>query len=170
MVDSAPIILTAQMGPADQKWADALRAAHFPPERNFLSAHITLFHHLPPDQLPEIKALVARLASEYRPPAAELAEVISLGRGVAFRIHSPELLEIRAEMASAFKGLLTPQDNASPRLHITIQNKVDPSIARDLREKLARDFKPRPLQVTGLAAFYYRGGPWDAISRWAFRG
>ncbi|HEX4873414.1 MAG TPA: 2'-5' RNA ligase family protein, partial [Sphingorhabdus sp.] len=44
-MDSAPIIITATMGSADQSWANRMRQAHFPPERNFLSAHITMFHH-----------------------------------------------------------------------------------------------------------------------------
>src|SRR3546814_13176233 len=45
---AAPIIATATMGAADQRFFDALRTAHFPPERNHLAAHITLFPQLPP--------------------------------------------------------------------------------------------------------------------------
>lgn len=170
VTDTAPIIITATMGSADQHWADALRQAHFPPERNYLSAHITLFHHLPPAHMAEIAALAARLAREYPPPTAQLSEVISLGRGVAYRVHSPELVSIREEMAQAFRGLLTPQDNAVPRLHITVSNKIDPARARMLQQQLAQDFVPRALSITGLAAFHYRGGPWEPMSRWPFRG
>src|SRR3546814_20545426 len=43
-----PIIATATMGAADQRHFDALRAPHFPPERNHLPAPITLFHPPPP--------------------------------------------------------------------------------------------------------------------------
>jgi hypothetical protein len=61
---TAPIIITAEMGKADQAWANGLRAKHFPHERNFLDAHITLFHHLPPSHLAEIKSRLSFLASE----------------------------------------------------------------------------------------------------------
>ena len=167
---TAPIIITAEMGKADQAWANALRREHFPPERNFLDAHITLFHHLPPGHLPEIKSRLAAVASECPPPVAWLSEVLLLGRGVAYRIDSPELLAIRDELAHEFRGLLIPQDQARPRLHITVQNKVEPPVAKALHVQLAAEFKPRSLAISGLAADYYRGGPWENIGRWSFRG
>jgi hypothetical protein len=167
---TAPIIITAEMGKADQAWANGLRRAHFPPERNFLDAHITLFHHLPPGHLPEIKSRLAALASECPPPVAHLSEVMLLGRGVAYRIDSPELLAIRDELAHEFRGLLIPQDQARPRLHITVQNKVEPPVAKALHAQLAAEFTQRPLAIAGLAALYYRGGPWENIGRWSFRG
>lgn len=166
----SPLIVTAQMGKADQLWADELRTQHFPPERNFLRAHITLFHHLPPTHLPEIKARLGRLARECPPPPAMLSEVMMLGRGVAYRIDCPELLAMRDELAEGFTGLLTPQDQARPRLHITVQNKVEPAVAKALHAELAATFQPRPLTITGLSAFYYRGGPWEPIQSWAFSG
>ncbi len=45
---AAPLIVTAVMGAADFLWADKLRQTYFPPERNALPAHISLFRHLPP--------------------------------------------------------------------------------------------------------------------------
>jgi 2'-5' RNA ligase superfamily len=165
-----PIIITAQMGKADQLWADALRAAHFPPERNHLKAHITLFHHLPPGHVPEIKARIAALARACPPPTAMLSDVMSLGRGVAYRVDCPELLVMRDELAEGFTGLLTPQDQARPRLHITVQNKVEPPVAKSLYAELAASFQPRPLAITGLSAYYYMGGPWEPIQSWAFSG
>ena len=167
---SFPIILTAEMGKADQAWANGLRREHFPPERNYLDAHITLFHHLPPSHLPEIKSRLASLASECAAPAAWLSDVMLLGRGVAYRIDSPELLGLRDELAHNFSGLLIPQDQARPRLHITVQNKVEPPVAKALHAELSASFQLRPLVFSGLAAHYYRGGPWEHIGRWQFRG
>ena len=167
---TAPIIITAEMGKADQAWANGLRRTHFPVERNFLDAHITLFHHLPPGHLAEIKSRLSALAKECPAPVATLSDVMMLGRGVAYRVESPELLDIRDELASEFQGLLIPQDQARPRLHITVQNKVEPAIAKALHAALVQDFRPRPLAITGLGAHYYRGGPWDLIGRWSFRG
>ena len=165
----APIIVTALMGAADFAWADGLRRAHFPPERNWLGAHITLFHHLPPSALEEVAGRLKRLGAGPR-PAARLTDVMLLGRGVAYRVESPELLAMRAELADAFAGMLTPQDQAKPRLHITIQNKVTPDAAKALADKLRADFRPRPLAIAGLAAWHYRGGPWELAMKAMFRG
>ena len=165
----APIIVTALMGAADFAWADGLRRAHFPPERNWLGAHITLFHHLPPSALGEVAGRLKRLGAG-PPPTARLTDVMLLGRGVAYRVESPELLAMRAELADAFAGMLTPQDQAKPRLHITIQNKVTPDAAKALADKLRADFRPRPLAIAGLAAWHYRGGPWELAMKAMFRG
>ena len=170
MSELAPIIVTAQMGNEDQAWADGLRRAHFPPERNFLDAHITLFHHLPPGHLAEIKARLSALAKDSPPPRARVSEVMMLGRGVAYRVESAELLAMRDELADAFTGLLIPQDQATPRLHITIQNKVEPKVAKVLHAALSGIFRPHPLTISGLSAHYYRGGPWELIGSWSFRG
>jgi hypothetical protein len=164
-----PIIATATMGAADQRHFDALRAAHFPPERNHLAAHITLFHQLPPSCLDELDRLFRRIAADTPPPAAMLREVYSLGQGVAFRIESPELLAIRARIADHFAGMLTAQDQGVPRLHITVQNKVAAAEARALLAALASDFRSRPLAIIGLAAHHYRGGPWEPALARSFR-
>lgn len=170
MSEHAPIIITATMGKADQIWADGLRAAHYPPERNVVKAHITLFHHLPPLHWAEIKKRLAAIARECAPPSAILSDVMLLGRGVAYRVDCPDLLAMRDELAEGLTGLLTPQDQARPRLHITIQNKVEPTVAKALYAELSIDFRRRPFAIAGLSAHYYRAGPWEAIQNWSFSG
>lgn len=163
----APIIVTAVLGREDFAWADALRRAHFPPERNHLRAHVTLFHHLPPSVSRELCDLLKGLALETA-PVARLASVVSLGQGVAYRIDSPDLAAVRARIADRFAPLLMPQDRAGWRPHITVQNKVQLDVARSLLATLAVGFTPRPLIIAGLAAWWYRGGPWEPIGAWAF--
>ncbi len=170
MSDPAPIIVTALMGPQDFAWANDLRKRYFPPERNQLDAHVILFHHLPPASGREIGQALARLAADYPPPRARLTEVMHLGKGVAFRIDSPDLMAMRDELAEHFHGLLIPQDQARPRLHVTVQNKVEPKEAKALHAELSAAFEPRPFAIMGLASFYYRGGPWEPIGRYMFRG
>lgn len=155
------------MGAADFAWADGLRRAHFPAERNHLAAHITLFHHLPPSAEGEISTRLKQMCSGRR-PAATLAGVMNLGGGVAYRINSPELLAMRQELADAFHGLLTPQDSAQPRLHVTVQNKVTAQEARALYTQLQSGFRPRLFEIGGLAAYWYRGGPWEEIRSYRF--
>ncbi|MBL8652254.1 MAG: 2'-5' RNA ligase family protein [Sphingopyxis sp.] len=157
------------MGAADQHRFDILRARHFPPERNQLRAHITLFHQLPPSCLGELDRLLKAIAQD-APPPAMVGDIFSLGRGVAYRIDSPELLAIREQIAAWFAGSLSAQDQGTPRLHVTVQNKVEPAEAKALLAELRRDFVPRPLVVTGLAAHHYRGGPWETALERNFRG
>ena len=163
----APIIVSALFAPADHAWFDGLRRAHFPPERNVLAAHLTLFHHLPPAIAPELRRRLAELVRT-TPPRALAAGLLNLGRGVAIRIESPELEAIRAELADAFAGMLTPQDRAGWRPHVTIQNKVAPAEAKALLAALRAGFTPRPVAIAGLAAWWYRGGPWEPLSRHMF--
>lgn len=167
---AVPIIVTATMGTADQRRFDALRAAHFPSDRNHLTAHITLFHQLPPSCRDELTRLIRAIAGDTPPPAAMLREVYSLGGGVAYRIESADLLAIRERIADRFFGALSAQDRGTPRLHITVQNKVAPGQARALLAELSDAFRPGPLPIAGLAAHDYRGGPWEPVFAANFRG
>ena len=167
--DAAPLIVSALLGPEDFAWLDGLRRTHYPPDRNRLPAHLTLFHHLPPSLLPELKRRLGDAARAGQ-PRAEAAGLIDLGGGVAVRIASPGLEDIRADLAESFRGMLTPQDQAGWRPHVTIQNKVVPAEARALKSRLEADFRPRPVRVDGLAVFAYREGLWEPLSRCMFRG
>jgi hypothetical protein len=169
MAKTAPIILTATMGAADFAWADGLRRAYYPPERNIVPAHITLFRHLPPSAEAELLGHMARICAGPA-PAAGIGGVLHLGGGVAYRIESPGLMAIRNDLADHFHGLLTPQDMAPPRLHITIQNKSGAEVSRRLAERLRAVFRPRPIAIAGLSAWRYRGGPWEPIRTIPFRG
>ena len=164
----APVIVSALFGRGDQAWFDALRREHFPPERNQLDAHLTLFHHLPPSAAPELKQRLATATRGVPAPQARVGGLMSLGRGVAFRIEAPELVRLRAELADAFAGLLLPQDAGGWRPHVTIQNKVAPPVAKLLLAELQRGFQPRNVEIAGLAAWWYRGGPWEPLSRHMF--
>jgi len=167
-VEGAPLIVSALLGPDDFRWLDGLRRAHFPPERNQLSAHLTLFHHLPPSSLAELRGRLREAVDAPR-PQAEARGLMNLGRGVAVQIISPALSGIRERLAEAFTGLLTPQDAAGWRPHVTIQNKVPPDQAKALYRDLTADFRSRAIAIEGLAVHYYRGGPWELVSRHMFR-
>ena len=167
-VTPAPIIVSATFEASDFALLDGLRRQHFPPERNQLSAHLTLFHHLPPDLAPELRQRLNAATRRQAPPQAWLGGIMNLGRGVALRVESPELAAIRADLADAFAPLLTPQDAGGWRPHVTIQNKVAPHEARALHEQLAAQFVRRPLVIAGLSAWYYRGGPWELLSAHKF--
>ena len=105
-----------------------------------------------------------------RPVAARLVGVMNLGRGTALRLESPDMIALWKRLADRFHGLLTPQDEHLPRLHVTIQNKVAPSEAKALQHHLAATLQPRDFAFAGLALHRYRGGPWEFVRRWSFRG
>ena len=166
---SGALIVTAELGPKDFAWADALRRRHFPPERNQLGAHLTIFHALPPSSEPEVRTRLAQLVRA-PPPAATIAGLMDLGGGVAFRVVSTDLDAIRDALADDLHGLLSAQDAAGWRPHITIQNKVPPKVSRELIRELERGFVPRPLSIAGLGLHRYLGGPWETLAVYRFRG
>jgi hypothetical protein len=163
------LIVTAEMGAEEFAWLDSLRRRHYPAERNQLPAHLTIFHALPPSAEAEVRSRLAALASE-RPPQAMIASLMDLGGGVAFRIVSEELDRIRERIADELHGLLGAQDKGGWRPHVTIQNKVAPKAARALLGAMEPAFRPRPLPIAGLGLHRYRGGPWDRLAIYAFRG
>lgn len=98
---------------------DALRQAHFPPERNFLSAHITLFHALPGDQEEAIRTTLATICATAPVIPLTLPSVHFLGRGVAINVESPALLALRSQLAHHWAAWLSAQDRQRYQPHRT---------------------------------------------------
>jgi hypothetical protein len=165
---TAPILVTALFGPGDDGWLQQLRHTHYPADRNRVPAHLTLFHHLPPGLESELSARLAEATAAPQPPA-KLAGIMDLGEGTAFRVESPALQAMREELADAFHGLLLPADRAPWRPHVTIQNKVEPRLARALQQQLGAGFEPRPLLIRALASWRYLDGPWERLKVHPFR-
>ena len=167
---SQPFIVTAELPVDIFSWANGLRCTHFPPERNHLAAHVTLFHAFAPSLRRELVGVLARLAQECPAPVARIENVMDLGRGTALEIRSPDMLAIRAEIAAHFHGALIAQDSHAPRLHITIQNKVERPRAAALQAELAAALKPRKFAFTGLGLHLYLDPKWQQLNIWKFRG
>jgi hypothetical protein len=132
-------------------------------------AHLTLFHHLPPS----VEGEVGRRLADYSAtpaPAAAIAGILDLGGGTALRVESEGLEDMRYDLALALRGLLTPQDRAPWRPHVTIQNKVEPKEAKALQAHLRAGFEHRPLVIRGLALWRYLDGPWEPVKQFVFRG
>jgi hypothetical protein len=166
---SGALIVTAQLAPDDFAWLQGQRRAHYPPELNLVPAHLTVFHALPPSSEAEVRSRLAELAKR-RAPVARVERLMDLGGGVAFRVASPELDRIREELAYELHGLLGAQDSGGWQPHVTIQNKVAPKVSRALMATLERNFRPRPLGISGLGLHRYRDGPWEDIATYPFRG
>lgn len=165
---SGALIVTATFGDGDNGWLQELRRTHYPPARNRVPAHLTLFHQLPPGLEAELSRRLAD-ATAAPPPRATVAGIMDLGEGTALRIESEELEELRDGLAEAFHGLLGPQDRAPWTPHVTIQNKVARREAKALQQRLRATFEPRPLAISGLASWRYLGGPWEPVKAHPFR-
>lgn len=163
------LIVTAEIGASDLAWLDRLRRAHYPPERNRVPAHLTIFHALPPSAEREVRSSLSRTVSA-EPPIAFIEGLMNLGGGVAYRVVSPQLDGIRYRLADDFHGLLSAQDSGGWRPHITIQNKVSAKEARALMIEIEQGFCPRPLEIRGLGLHRYVDGPWERLATYVFRG
>lgn len=169
--DDRPLVVTLALDDADQRRLDDLRRAHFPPERNHLGAHVTLFHALPGDRAPAVAALVEDAAR--RPSfTVDVTGVRLLGRGVALVLRSDDLARLHARLqraaVDAFGDAVSAQDRQRLSPHVTVQNKVAPARARALHAELSAAFAPGRVSATGLALWRYAGGPWEHVSTAAF--
>ena len=164
-----PLLVTAALPPDVLAWADGLRKAHFPPDRNKLQAHVTLFHALPPSVEDELRQILADLAAA-PPPRARISGLMKLGGGTALAIDSPGMVELHGLIAERMHGLMTRQDAQPLKLHITIQNKVTAQAARELQDQLGETLEPRSFRFHGFDLFAYEDGLWRPLRSFAFRG
>lgn len=165
----SPLILTLELDADAFETLNALRKAHFPPERNYLDAHITLFHKLPDEQEEIIKTVLQKVSSETSVFSLTFPNLRFLGKGVAINADSTELLEFRKKLVQSFGTWLEAQDKQPFKPHVTIQNKVSPEEARGLLEHLSNEWTPFTGQGTGLLLWRYLGGPWELLEKAAFK-
>ncbi len=170
MTDPAPLILTAAFDSRAAAAFQTLRDRHFPPALNRVPAHLTLFHHLPGDRYPELVGAVRGLADAEPPIPFATGAVRFLGRGVAVEIGAEALVRLRNRLARDWGRDLTAQDRQTFRPHVTVQNKVDPAVARALAATLSAELPRLEGTVTGLSLWHYRNGPWEAAGLFPFRG
>ena len=165
---SDPLIVSAVLETAAQDDLDAARRRFFPAARLQVGAHLTLFHALPGDREGEVATALGRLTAGRPRPGITIGEPFGLGHGVAYRMPSPGLEEVRAAIADEFRAVLTAQDARPWRPHVTIQNKVEPDEARRTLAGVRAGHAPYDTLVEALALWHYRGGPWEAAGEFRF--
>ncbi|GBQ86672.1 2'-5' RNA ligase family protein [Gluconobacter albidus] len=162
----APLILTLELEQSVQDWAQSMRDHHFPQDRNIVPAHVTIFHALPAEYT---DILLTHLIRDRQAPCVTIEAPFLLGRGVAYRVISPEIKAVREEIS----GLVPPerctaQDRAPWHPHLTIQNKVSPQKARELLKHLSQGYEPVKTHGAALRLWRYLGGPWELLVRAPF--
>lgn len=159
-------VLTLRLDERSQAHFEDLRRRHFPPERNKIPAHLTLFHQLP--EVIEVEEALEREARGMRRFRLAVTGVRSLGRGVAYTLSSGALAELHRRLAAEFAEYLSPQDRQRFSPHIVVQNKVEPGEARKLLLELQGTFVASEAKAVGLDLWHYRGGPWELARTFAF--
>lgn len=165
-----PLILTLKLDPASFDYFDGLRRQHFPPERNFIPAHVSLFHALPGDEESAIRETLSAVCADTPAMPLNFDQVRFLGKGVAIAANSPELAQLHSRLAVRWQAWLTPQDRQPFRPHVTIQNKVTAEAARALYERLTTSWQPFIALGEGLLLWRYDNGPWSLRHTVSFSG
>ena len=165
-----PLILTLRMDDLSQQGFDRRREEHFPKARNFIPAHLTLFHKLPGDREREISQTLADLCRQQSPFPLTVTGLVFMGRGVGYRLESPTLQGVRRRLADEWWRWLGAQDRQGFRPHVTVQNKARPEEARALHRSLEETFAPFEVEAEGLLLWRYLGGPWEPVGSYGFGG
>ena len=163
-----PLIVTAHLDELAFGELDALRRRHFPKTMNRVPAHVSLFHNLPGEEHEAVCATLSEACRAMEPFPLLPVDWRSLGRGVAIAYEAPELARLHGRLAATWSAWLTAQDRQPFRAHVTIQNKVEPAVARALLDKLQRTQEPPACEVEGLDLWRYLGGPWERLATFAF--
>lgn len=160
-------MLTLALEPETQERFEAERQRWFPAGRTQVGAHVTLFHALPADLRAEVDEELAALA-RLPAPAVRVRGVRSLGRGVAYDLTCDEVEGLHRGWQRRWSHRLTRQDAQGLRLHVTVQNKVEPEVARRTLAQLERDVVPWTCHAAGVRLWRYDGGPWTHLADGAF--
>ena len=125
-----------------------------------MTAHVTLFHALPESERLRWQVDLERAVAETTAFPIALGPPYSLGRGVAFRADAQALANLRNGLRMKWVDFLGRQDLQGYRPHCTVQNKVEPSVARETLAVLAASWQPLETYAEGARLWEYQGGPW----------
>ena len=162
-METPPLILTARMDEGNQVYFNNLRSRYFPVDRNYLAAHVTLFHHLPGDQLEAILRQVSEALVGLPRMEGTIEPARRLGSSVAFPINCTGLMSLHQELQQRWLPELTPQDSQPLNPHITVQNKVENRILVMTHKSLSTLRFERDIHFTALELWNYQGGPWSLV-------
>ncbi|WVF71081.1 hypothetical protein IAT40_005878 [Kwoniella sp. CBS 6097] len=189
----SPLILTLTLDKSSHKFLTDLRSKYFPSSRNFLSAHVTLFHAIPVHRFGELEERLNHICREQQGWDVYIGEPVKMGnRGVMVnlrerplnttpRIHQ-QLLTMLKKGVKEDQDRLTNQDlQPLKRPHVTILNKAtsEDQVDTCLGEvtKLFEDMKRAGQTVgqyqgraVGFELWEYLGGPWKPVKAYAFKG
>ncbi len=163
-----PLILTATLDEPSNFFFNTKRKQHFPAERNFIDAHLTLFYHLP-DEANIINTLQG-LCHQQKQIELAITQPVSIGKGVAYKVESKALASLHKILQKQWIDKLTMQDRQGLWPHITVQNKVSAQQAKQTLEEITNGFVPFTAFAVGLQLWKYLNGPWEEGKGFVFAG
>jgi 2'-5' RNA ligase len=161
-------VLTLRFDAVSQQHFEGMRQRYFPPERNLVPAHLTLFHTLP--AIDEIASTLMDTAATTRAFSLAVTGLRSLGGGVTYVLAAPEVQSLHRELSRSFAPHLTLQDQHAFQPHVVIQNKTTGKQAKALLVLLQADFQTFRVEAEGFDLWHYRNGPWELARQFTFRG
>ena len=160
-------VLTLALDDASQARFEEMRQRFFPAALNRIPAHLSLFHSLR-EEAETTDALQA--AAAVQPAfAMQVAELRSMGKGVAYFLQSAPATALHRRLSEAFDDQLSPQDRQGFRPHVVVQNKVTPEEAKKTLVLLQAGFRAFSVSAIGLDLWRYLGGPWLHLQRFEFQ-
>lgn len=167
MAEAPPLLVTLELDGDSFARLDGLRRRYFPPERNLIPAHVSLFHHLPAQEQAPVERQLAEAAARHPRMPLHFTGLRRLGGGMAVEVGAPELHLLHARLAEAFEPWLTRQDRQPFRPHVTVMNKAPPPEAARALAELQAAWQPWAGTGEALLLWRYLGGPWEPVQRFA---
>ena len=165
-----PYLVTLGFDPSTFERLDRLRARYFPPSRNMVPSHLSLFHKLPGDEGESIDLALAGVSRWAEPIPLSFSGLKRTGRGMMATVEAPGLAAIRSSLARSFARWLTPQDRQPFHPHVTLMNKAERLEAEAAFEELQAAWSPWSGTGDRLILWRYLGGPWDEVASYALSG
>ena len=164
------LILTLGFDPDSFARLEPLRQRYFPPARNFIPVHVTLFQQLPESDLNRVIGTLAHTAMGEAPLPFRTTGILDFGGGAAVDLECAPACALQTRLRNAWSDILTDSDDRARKLHVTIQNKADRDTAKVTQEALRTDFQPWDGVFDNLLLWHYRGGPWERAGTFPFTG
>lgn len=132
-----PIVITLTLDKQTHHFLTSLRKKYFPPHRNHLEAHVTLFHAIPAHRYHEVSQEIQTICSRTAPWEVFVSEPRRMGNsGVMVSVRDRrqsiewlhrKLLKFLEDGIKEDRDRLTEQDKKhwGKVAHVTIQNKVE---------------------------------------------
>ena len=147
-----------------------LRERHFPPARNFIPVHVTLFQQLPVGHLNRLLGTLAHEGGTTPALPFTTTGILDFGKGAAVGMSCPPARALQGRLRAAWSDILTDSDDRARELHVTLQNKVDRDTARATQVALRAQFAPWEGLFDRLLLWHYRGGPWERAGTFPLTG
>ncbi|SMR48784.1 unnamed protein product [Zymoseptoria tritici ST99CH_1A5] len=176
--NEARYVLTLQTDRAHHDRMTALREKFFPPERNTVRAHLTLFNALPESKLDSsVVPLLKEVAAEMGPFKIRVKRPYKMAGGFLVNLSPkdgpPPMNKLVDRLRNTWKeeGFLSDQDAAKRSVHYTLMNKVtDKQKVDEAYAEFTSTWNGDEGIVDGLELWKYAKGRWYWAQRFDFTG